>query len=37
MENGKFMHASTSNGVTISDLDNSYFAKNYWKAQRIIN
>ena len=37
MENGKFMHASTSNGVTISDLSNSYFAKNYWKAKRIIN
>lgn len=37
MENGKFMHASTSNGVTISDLDNSYFAKNYWKAKRILN
>jgi cell wall-associated NlpC family hydrolase len=37
MENGKFMHASTSYGVTISDLSNSYFAKNYWKAQRIIN
>ena len=37
MEIGKFMHASTSNGVTISELNNSYFAKNYWKAQRIIN
>jgi cell wall-associated NlpC family hydrolase len=37
IENGKFMHASTKYGVTISDLDNSYFAKNYWKAQRIIN
>ena len=37
MENGKFMHASTSYGVTISELSNSYFAKNYWKAQRIIN
>lgn len=37
MENGKFMHASTSTGVTISDLDNSYFSKNYWKAQRLID
>lgn len=36
IENGKFMHASTKIGVTISDLDNSYFVKNYWKAQRII-
>jgi cell wall-associated NlpC family hydrolase len=37
MENGKFIHASTKSGVTISDLDNSYFSKNYWKAQRIID
>jgi lipoprotein Spr len=37
MEKGKFMHASTSTGVTISDLDNSYFSKNYWKAQRILD
>ncbi|MBP7742145.1 MAG: C40 family peptidase [Aliarcobacter sp.] len=37
IEDGNFMHASTSNGVTISNLDNSYFNKNYWKAQRIID
>lgn len=37
IENGKFMHASTKVGVTISDLNNSYFNKNYWKAQRIID
>lgn len=37
IEDGKFMHASTRSGVTISDLDNSYFSKNYWKAQRIID
>lgn len=36
IENGKFMHASTSIGVTISKLDNQYFAKNYWKAQRVL-
>ena len=36
LENGKFMHASTSIGVTISYLDNVYFDKYYWKAQRII-
>lgn len=36
LEDGKFMHASTSIGVTISYLDNIYFDKYYWKAQRII-
>lgn len=37
IEDGKFMHASTKIGVTISDLNNSYFSKNYWKAQRILD
>lgn len=35
LENGKFMHASTKIGVTISELDSDYFRNNYWKAQRI--
>lgn len=37
LEDGKFIHASTKNGVTISDLDNSYFRQAYWKAQRVID
>ena len=37
MEDGKFIHASTKSGVTISELDNPYFSKNYWKAQRILD
>ena len=37
IENGNFIHASTKNGVTISNLDNSYFSNSYWKAQRIIH
>lgn len=37
MEDGNFMHASTKKGVTISKLSNSYFSKNYWKSQRIID
>jgi len=37
IDNGKFMHASTKIGVTISDLDNEYFNKSYWKAQRVID
>lgn len=35
IEDGKFMHASTKIGVTISELESDYFAKNYWKAQRV--
>jgi cell wall-associated NlpC family hydrolase len=35
IEDGKFLHASTSRGVTISRLDNSYWSKKYWKAVRI--
>lgn len=31
----KFLHASTSKGVTISSLDNVYWRDKYWKAQRI--
>lgn len=37
LEDGMFIHASTKNGVTISELDNSYFSKSYWKAQRVID
>lgn len=35
IEDGKFMHASTKIGVTISELESDYFAKSYWKAQRV--
>ncbi|MCT7909289.1 NlpC/P60 family protein [Arcobacter lacus] len=37
LEDGKFMHASTKIGVTISELDSDYFKNSYWKAQRIFN
>lgn len=33
--NRKFLHASTSQGVTISNMNNVYWRKKYWKAQRI--
>ncbi|MEE9543111.1 MAG: NlpC/P60 family protein [Thermodesulfobacteriota bacterium] len=35
IEDGKFLHASTSKGVMISRLDNKYWRKAYWKARRV--
>jgi len=32
----KFLHASTSKGVTISYLTNAYWQSKYWKARRIL-
>lgn len=37
MDKGKFIHASTKIGVTISDLNSDYYLKNYWKSQRVID
>ncbi len=34
VENGRFLHASTSVGVTLSDLDNRYWAESYWMTRR---
>ncbi|MFQ7389342.1 MAG: NlpC/P60 family protein, partial [Escherichia sp.] len=31
----QFIHASTSQGVTRSSLDNVYWHKNFWQARRI--
>jgi probable lipoprotein NlpC len=35
LEDGKFLHASTSQGVMISRLSESYWTSAYWKAKRV--
>lgn len=35
LERGRFLHASTSRGVMISELDDAYWKSHYWKARRI--
>ncbi|KJR41919.1 NLP/P60 protein [Candidatus Magnetoovum chiemensis] len=35
IEDGQFLHASTSQGVIISKLYNPYWSKTYWTAKRI--
>lgn len=33
---GRFMHASTNDGVTISRLDDDYWRRHYWQSRRVI-
>jgi cell wall-associated NlpC family hydrolase len=35
LDDGDFLHASSSNGVTISNLEDRYWTRTYWKARRI--
>lgn len=35
VENGRFMHASTSEGVTLSSLNDPYWSARYWKSKRL--
>jgi cell wall-associated NlpC family hydrolase len=35
IDKSNFLHVSSSKGVMISSLDNSYWSSAYWKAQRI--
>ncbi|MDO8827540.1 NlpC/P60 family protein [Methylophaga sp.] len=32
IENNKFLHASTTNGVMISNMDNTYWSRHFWQA-----
>lgn len=36
MGNDRFMHASSSIGVTISSLDNHYWQRHFWQARRLL-
>jgi len=36
LENGKFMHASSNKGVTISSINEPYWKGNYWQTRRLI-
>lgn len=33
---GRFLHASTSRGVMISDIDNRYWQRHFWQARRTL-
>ncbi len=33
---GEFVHASSTNGVMISNMTNPYWSKCYWKARRVL-
>lgn len=35
VEKNKFLHASTSKGVMISDLNQPYWQRYYWQARRL--
>lgn len=35
LNNGQFIHASKSAGVTQSDMNNSYWAPRFWQARRL--
>jgi len=35
LENGKFMHASSSKGVVISSVRNGYWKEHYWQTRRL--
>ncbi|WP_457745465.1 C40 family peptidase [Sulfurimonas sp.] len=36
LENGKFIHSSSTKGVTISNLNNPYWRSKYWQSRRIL-
>lgn len=37
IENGKFINATSSNGVKVSELNNPYWREKYWQSRRILS
>lgn len=37
LSEGEFLHASASEGVTVSQLDRSYWQDYWWQARRVVN
>ena len=37
LSDGEFIHASSSRGVTVSELDNDYWTRHYWMSRRIVS
>lgn len=37
INNNQFLHASTSKGVIISELNNTYWRKHYWQTRRVLS
>ncbi|MGL4207554.1 MAG: NlpC/P60 family protein [Aeromonadaceae bacterium] len=35
IQDGRFLHASTSKGVIISDMENPYWQRTYWQSRRL--
>lgn len=35
IQDGQFLHASTSQGVIISDMENGYWQRTYWQSRRL--
>lgn len=36
VEDDRFLHASTSRGVTLSDMESRYWKRRYWQARRVL-
>ncbi len=36
LDQGEFLHVSSTNGVMVSNLDDRYWKRTYWKARRVL-